>query len=117
MDLDSAVQVHAEWKVKLRTAITKQETMDAKTIGVDNLCTLGKWLHGDGKAKYGKLPAFSECVSAHAAFHKAAGQVAQVISAKKYDEATKMLDNGTEFSKASTAVGVALGKLKKEAKL
>lgn len=117
MDLENAVQVHAQWKVKLRTAITKQEGLDAKVIGVDNACELGKWLHGDAKGKYGKLASYTECVSAHAAFHKAAGQVAQVITDKKYDEAIKMLENGTSFAKASTAVGVALGKLKKEAKL
>jgi hypothetical protein len=117
MDLDKAVQAHAEWKIKLRAAIAKRELVDAKQIGVDNQCALGKWLHGDAKAMYGKLPAYAECVARHAAFHAAAGQVAQAINAKAYKEATTMLDAGTPFMNASMAVGVALSNLKKEAKL
>jgi len=61
--LDKAFHAHTESKVKVRAAITKQETLDAETIGADDKCTLGKWLHGKGKTRYGKLPAFSQCVS------------------------------------------------------
>ena len=114
MDLENAVHAHAEWKVKLRAAIAKKDTLDAKTVSADNQCALGKWLHGDGKSAHGKLAAFSECVNSHAAFHRAAGQVVQAINAKKFDEASKMLEAGTPFAKASTAVGIALAMLKRE---
>lgn len=117
MDLDSALQAHSEWKVKLRAAINRKEPLDAALVGADNQCALGKWLAGEGRTTYGKLASFAECVSAHTAFHKAAGQVAKTISAQRYQEATAMLENGTAFTNASSAVGVALLKLKKEAKL
>jgi hypothetical protein len=32
MDLNQAIEKHAEWKVKFRKAISGQETMDAETI-------------------------------------------------------------------------------------
>ena len=110
--LDTAFHAHTEWKVKLRSAIAKKETIDAKIVSADSQCALGKWLHGEGKLKYGKLSAFSECVSSHAAFHKAAGEVARAISAEKFEEASKLLDAGTPFSIASTEVGLALAALK-----
>jgi hypothetical protein len=103
--------------VKLRAAINKKEPLDAAKIGADNQCALGKWLQGEGKTLHGKLPVFGECVRAHTAFHKAAGDVAKTINAQKFQEATAMLGNGTPFASASTTVGLALAKLKREVKL
>ena len=40
MDLDQAGQMHSEWKIKLRMAIAKQETLDAASISTDNQCAL-----------------------------------------------------------------------------
>jgi methyl-accepting chemotaxis protein len=111
--LEKAFHAHTEWKVKLRTAIANKEPLDAESIERDDKCALGEWLHGEGKSKYEKLPAYSECVASHAAFHKAAGRVARTIRAQKFDEASKMLDAGTPFSMASTEVGLALSALKK----
>jgi methyl-accepting chemotaxis protein len=117
MDLNQAITRHAEWKIKFRAAIAKQETMDAETISKDNCCELGKWLNGEGKAILGKLSTYSECLGKHAAFHVAAGKVAKMINSKKYAEAEAMLGSSTEYSAASSAVGVAINKLKKEANL
>ncbi|CAG4882719.1 Chemotaxis protein [Georgfuchsia toluolica] len=114
MDLDQAVTKHAEWKMKFRAAITKQETMDVATISKDNCCELGKWLHGEAKAKYGKLGSHSECVGKHATFHVEAGKVAIAINLKKYKEASAMLDVGTPYAAASSAVAVAIMHLKKK---
>ena len=117
MDLNQAGAAHAEWKVKLRLAITKQEQMDAATISVDNACALGQWLHGPAKAKYSGLRAFSDCVAKHAAFHREAGAVARCINARDYAKAESMLGAGTAYATASSAVGSAILGLKKEAAL
>ena len=117
MDLDSAVGTHAEWKVKFRSAITKQEMMDAATISKDNCCDLGKWLHGEGKTKFGRLASHAECVQKHTAFHVEAGKVASTINAKKYTEADAMIGGGTAYAQVSSSVGVAIMRLKKEAGL
>jgi methyl-accepting chemotaxis protein len=72
MDLSTAISAHAEWKTKLRSAAEKKESLNVATIAADNCCELGKWLHGEAKAKYGALPAYKECLTNHAGFHRAA---------------------------------------------
>jgi hypothetical protein len=117
MNIESALAKHAEWKLKLRSAILKQETLDAVTISKDNCCELGKWLHSEAKTKYAKLASYTDCVTKHAAFHTEAGKVANAINSKKYTEADAMLNAGTAYSSASNAVGSAILRLKKEANL
>jgi methyl-accepting chemotaxis protein len=114
MDLGSAIAKHAEWKVKFRSAIGKQEQIDATTLSKDNCCELGKWLHGEGKSKYGKFASLGVCTQKHAAFHVEAGKVASAINAKKFTEAGAMLDGGTAYARASSDVGVAIMKVRKE---
>ncbi|MBK7365120.1 MAG: CZB domain-containing protein [Nitrosomonas sp.] len=117
MDLNQAIEKHAEWKIRFRTAITKHESMDVGTISKDNCCELGKWLHGIGKAKFSNLPSFMLCISNHAKFHVEAGKIAQTINAKKYTEAEAMLSTGTSYSLASSGVGVAIIQLKKDTQI
>ncbi|MEJ8840341.1 CZB domain-containing protein [Ramlibacter sp. AN1133] len=117
MDLDHAVDKHAEWKVKFRAAIARHETMDAGTIAKDNCCDLGKWLYGEGKSRWSALPAYRSCVAKHTEFHLAAARVAQAINAKKYAEAEKMLEGNAPYSAVSRDVVTAILRLKKEAAL
>jgi Chemoreceptor zinc-binding domain len=114
MDLNQASQAHAEWKVKLRMAITKKEQLDAHTISADHCCALGKWLHGEGKAAHGKYALFTDLLTKHATFHREAGAVAQAINQGLYDKAGKMLEGGTPYAAASSAVGAAILGLKKQ---
>ena len=117
MNLDNAIAAHAEWKTKFRSAIQKKEQLDAASIALDNKCPLGQWLHGEAKAKYAGLKSHGVCLAKHAEFHKCAGQVAGTINAGKYAEAEAMIEGGTPFSTASSAVGVAIIGLRKEATL
>ncbi len=114
MDLDSAIGKHAEWKIKLRSAISKQEAMDVPTISKDNCCELGKWLHGEAKTKWGRLASHAACITKHAAFHVEAGKVAKAINEKKYTAAEAMLGSSTPYASASSAVAGAIMHLKKE---
>jgi len=100
--------------VKLRTAISKREEMDAATISRDDCCDFGKWLHHDVKSHLAHEPSYADCVSRHAAFHIEAGRIANMINAKKFSEAETLLGNGSAFVAASTAVGVAIMRLKKD---
>lgn len=113
MDIDQALAAHAEWKIKLRAAIANGATVDARAIGADNCCDLGRWLHGEAKALLGARPAYQDCVARHAAFHREAGRVAVEINARRFDAASAMLDGGA-YAAASSAVGVAIGRLKRE---
>jgi methyl-accepting chemotaxis protein len=117
MNLEDAVQRHAEWKMKFRNAITKKEQMDAATIGKDNCCQVGQWLHTEGKARFGSKPEFQRAFDKHKAFHVQAGKVAGLINAGKYTEAEAALGNGTPYASASSEVGVAFIAFKKAAAL
>jgi methyl-accepting chemotaxis protein len=114
VDLNAAIQKHAEWKFKFRNAILSGEPLDAAAIAKDNNCEMGKWLHGEAKALYGKATSHAKCIVSHAAFHVEAGKVAVVINAKRKEEAEKMLSAGSAFSEASKRVGVAIIELKNE---
>lgn len=117
MDLNNAIGKHAEWKIKLRSAISRQETMDVDTISKDNCCELGKWLYGDAKANFSQLKSYTECVSRHADFHVEAGKVAAIINAGNYTEAEAMLGADSKYTEASNAVASAIMHLKKEASI
>ncbi len=112
--LDAAIQKHADWKVKLRTAISQQETLDATTIAKDNCCDFGKWLHGDGKNHFGHLANFNQCLSKHAQFHIEAGRVAVLINDHKYTQADQMIAADSTFGALSSEVGKAIIRLKKD---
>ncbi|WP_333874382.1 methyl-accepting chemotaxis protein [Methylobacter sp.] len=117
MELDTALRKHAEWKVKFRTAISHHEKLDVATISKDNCCDFGKWLHGNTKLHLGHLDSFSECISQHAAFHVEAGKVAQAINENRHQEANTMLSTNSAFISSSSAVGVAIIRLKKDVAL
>ena len=111
MNLNDAIGAHAQWKTKLRAAITRKEKMDAVTLGRDDCCDLGRWLRGDGR-RVANFAAYREVEQTHAEFHRQAGKVAVAINAGKYEDASKMLGNATPYSDASAAVGLALTHLK-----
>jgi methyl-accepting chemotaxis protein len=114
IDFDLVLKKHSDWKVKLRDAISKREVMDVATISKDNCCDFGKWLYGDARSQLGHRASFSECVSKHAAFHVEAGRVAAMINAKKFSEAEAMLQSDSAFVAASSLVGIAIMRLKKD---
>jgi methyl-accepting chemotaxis protein len=117
MDLSEAMKVHAEWKIKFRNAIAKQQTLDVATISADNCCALGKWLYGEGKIKFSRLKSHADCVARHAVFHQEAGNVARTINEKKFTEAEDMIAPNTPFFKASTNVIIAIGALQRDANI
>ncbi|MFO0567193.1 MAG: CZB domain-containing protein [Polyangiaceae bacterium] len=114
MELDSALQAHADWKTKLRMAINKQEKVDAVSLGRDDCCALGKWLHGPGRGTHGAKSSFQKLVSAHASFHREAGRVAEAINRGEFARATEMLAATSAYGAASSGVGVAVVAMKKD---
>lgn len=117
MDLDQAINKHVEWKVKLRTAIAKQEKLDQATIARDDCCDLGRWLYGEARAKYATLPAYTACVEKDRTFHREAGKVAETINAGLFTQAEAMLGVGTPYSQASNETCSAIRALKKDARV
>jgi len=114
INLDNAIKAHVDWRAKLRTAIRHRDSMDAETIGRDDCCELGQWVHGPGRSRYGGHVSFVTLVGAHRAFHHEAGKVAAMINRGDYDAAEQQLGSHTDFARASSKVDVAVIQLKNE---
>ena len=113
LDVDSAIEAHRQWKVRLRQAIADHQKLDADSICRDDQCPLGRWIHGPGGARWGARPVFVELRDKHAVFHQTAGQVAQVINAGRYAEAGRMIESGSAFGDASIEVSTVLTQVKR----
>ncbi|MDD0838090.1 methyl-accepting chemotaxis protein [Curvibacter sp. HBC61] len=113
LNVDSAIEAHRQWKVKLRAAIEQRSQLDAQTISCDDRCPLGQWLHGRGGQRFGGKPSFVALLEEHKGFHLAAGDVARRINAGALDDAQRMLGAGSAFAKASNAVTTALSRIKR----
>ena len=112
MDLDMAIQKHAQWKFKFRDALHTKEHMDAAAISKDNNCEFGKWLHGDAKVQFGNVGSYAKCVAEHAAFHVEAGKIAVLVNANKADEAERLMASGSVYDQISKRVAVSIIELK-----
>jgi len=117
MDLNEAIRAHSEWKMKLRSAISERATLDPVSLAQSDHCALGKWLHGESRAKYGHLGSHKNCVQLHTEFHKQASKIAATINSGRYSEAEQMLGSGTPYTDTSHKIVMAIGTLKREAGL
>lgn len=114
MDLDQAVTAHTQWKLKLRTAISRKEQLDVAVVCRDDQCPLGKWLHGEGRLQYGARGTFTRLTDSHRKFHAEVGNVAREVNGGRFAQAEKLLEAGSAFAGASTDVGMAINALKRE---
>jgi methyl-accepting chemotaxis protein len=118
MDLNDAIQKHAQWKFKFHSnlGLLQQgelaEPLNVEAISKDNRCEFGAWLHGEAKTKFVQSPAYQKCVNSHAEFHLEASKIAAAINAQKASEAERMMAAGSAFSEVSKRVGVAIIELK-----
>lgn len=106
-----------ELKDKFLAAIEAKGQVDAMIIGKQDRCVLGNWLHGEAERRCQLFKSYKPAVMAHTAFHVQAAKVAKLVNVKEYDDARAALEPGTPFSKALVELGVALAKLKAEAKM
>ena len=112
IDVDSIIDAHRQWKVKLRDAIEGHDTVDVATLSRDDCCALGKWIYGEGQ-RLASRPSFSELIERHKRFHQVAGQVGELVNRRAYREATDALAPGTPFSNATTDVVMVLSSAKR----
>lgn len=114
MNLETAVRAHAEWKLKLKMAIARRETIDVVKLSADNCCDLGRWLHGDARRLLGADPIHGECIRRHATFHCEAGKIGRAINEGFMEQANAMLAAGTPFDHASAAVRDVLVRMQRQ---
>lgn len=114
MNFDDAISAHASWKIKLRLIISKasDEKLDPNNVEKDNQCELGKWIYGDG-SKHKSFPEYEELRLSHAKFHKCAADIIRKAQAGIANEA--MIENGSDYASASSAVVTNIMKMKRKA--
>ncbi len=109
-DFSGAIEAHRQWKVKLRQAISNQETLDPATICKDDQCALGKWIYGQGKSQCSSPKTYDKLKATHADFHRTAAAVAEKINAKKFDQASALIEPGSRFAEISNEVAAILAR-------
>lgn len=114
MELSEALTRHLDWKVRLRTALADNKTVDVELASDHRGCALGAWLNGEAKQRFGHLDSYRDCYDSHVHFHLEAGRVVQHIGAGDAAEARVMLDMSGSFSVASSALIDALRRLGKD---
>jgi len=113
IDVDSAIAAHENWKLRLTNHLngTSSEQFDPAVVCMDDRCDLGKWLHGAGRERLGKYPAFSVLVARHKYFHIQASTVLLQKQAGDNEAAEKTLNSS--FKHGSNQVVLLLKELKR----
>ena len=116
VDFYAAIQAHVLWRLRLEAYVngTGEERLDADTVGCDNHCALGEWLYGTGGKHFGNHPKFPELQTAHACFHKYAGEVIRCADSGDNNKALELL-NG-DYAACSQKVKMNLARLGLEVK-
>ena len=112
MDFDQAIAAHGMWKKKLSKYIVKCDgSLKPGFVALDNQCVLGKWIHAESLDHL--APEYTALKVAHARFHKAAAEVVQRANSGQAVSAETVVGAGSDFTKASTAVVMAIVNIKK----
>ena len=114
MNLEDAIEVHAEWKLRFQSVMSKKGSFNVETVSKDNLCMLGNWLYSEEK-KLRKYLSYKPLLESHKKFHIEAGKVASMVNSGNYAEAENELLENSSYSKASAAVCIEIMNLKNEA--
>ncbi|MBL8355154.1 MAG: CZB domain-containing protein [Delftia acidovorans] len=113
LDIETAISVHENWSARLTAVLrgTSQEQLSPDIVCLDNRCELGKWLHGPGRERLGKYPAFTVLVARHKHFHLEASTVLTLSLAGEMEKAEHKLKTG--YRHASNQVVLLLKELRR----
>lgn len=117
LDVMATIDAHMKWKSRLESFIRgdSSEQITVEQIRPDNLCALGKWIHGDGGAHFAHLPVFAQVRDEHAQFHRCAAHTLELADTQGAGAALDELSRG-DYSRASQRVKQLLAQLYIEAK-
>jgi len=93
IDFSAAIDAHKKWKQRLLAFVADigNEHLDPAVVGSDDKCTLGQWIHGTCKPAMGGDTRCQNLVTAHANFHRSAGEVIRHKLEKNKKEAMAVL--------------------------
>lgn len=89
------IEAHIAWKLSLQNYLDGKAKVDFRLDQImrDDLCDLGKWLHGPAKTFFGpNNKGIQMLTEQHARLHTAAGFVVKNIQENNLDSAKKVMD-------------------------
>lgn len=108
MTAQEIIAAHRHWKDHFRSTMATRQWLDTQTIHSDCCCAFGAWLYGDGLRDFGHLSEYLTCVEVHAAFHREAARIAELVNAGQIQEADRSLAAGTLFAQLSEQLGITV---------
>lgn len=99
----SPFRAHAEWMAELREFIYGNGEMDPEYVARDDRCELGQWLYGEGM-RYSHLEEYDHAVQLHAALHRHAAHVVNLVRTGRRTEAMAHVETGGKLRKMSAAL-------------
>jgi hypothetical protein len=100
-EIRQAICAHAAWKDTLSAAVSTQRSLvTVETVGRDDHCRLGRWLHGLDEPT--KASHRWKCVAeVHARFHNQAAAVLALALAGETEAAREAMSYSSKFSGTS----------------
>ena len=67
LDLKQVLDAHMAWRKRLERILAgdASEAVEVAQVAPDNLCMLGKWLHGTGKQQFLRFPEYGSLLLTH----------------------------------------------------
>jgi len=77
LDMRAALDAHIAWTRRLQAQLEGEDTeaLEVSTVAADDNCTLGKWIYGAARARFGKIDEYNDLRRVHADFHLKAGEI------------------------------------------
>ena len=94
MDLAKAISAHQDYKARLGLWVStgRGAAPDPETCGRDDVCELGRWILGEGEARFGQHLDFRGLKAVHSQFHRTAAAVARLVQEGDRPAAQRMLE-------------------------
>ncbi|MFI5336055.1 MAG: methyl-accepting chemotaxis protein [Opitutales bacterium] len=119
LDVAGALKAHVDWKVRLQKYLhaspATREKLDAKVVGTDCNCALGRWIHDEAvHSPIAGHPEFAQLKQCHASFHRSAAKIIEVANRGDNKAARDLLNNPQgEFNRYTAEVSDRLSALKR----
>jgi len=104
MTPNDAILAHVNWKLRIHALISGKlpDKLDPAVIARDNVCDLGKWLHGEGKNQIPQAR-HAELFKTHAEFHREAAHIVGEVYAG-HNAGLAVIDMSSPFGKLTTRI-------------
>lgn len=106
INVRNAIEAHQAWKRRLEAAIRTGAPFegDPRLVGRDDVCPLGRWIHGAGGQQFGSDAKFLDLKAKHAAFHQCAGRALSLARGGGAADALQEMGCNSEFANLSWEV-------------